>query len=400
MAQRRIGIMGGSFNPIHRRHLQIAAIALTALQLDQVLFIPNGNPPHKQQELADAAHRFEMTRLAVIPYENFIASDIEVTRDGVIYTVDTLNHLHQNMPNSEFICLIGEDTMYDLTHWRKPEEVFQLCSFAVCPRHGKTLEIEVSVQALQDRGAHIRFLPLEPLELSASDIRLKIATGEPVDALLTPEVYEYIRLAGLYGCPPLANGAMQYYAMLKQNLNEKRLLHSLAVAHTAKLLAEQYGLNAEDCELAGLLHDCAKYMDINMLQTIVRDNQLAVSDIELQSNALLHGPVGAVIAKTDYGINNPEILTAIASHTTGCVGMSEFDMIIYLADKIEPYRHHIQALSDIRSMADIDLYQATYQMMLHSKQHVQKKNLPIHPQTDQIIQWMHSRIRERREQRS
>jgi len=385
--------MGGSFNPIHRRHMQIAAHALEELQLDSVIFIPNGNPPHKQQELADAKHRFEMTRLAVIPYEKFTISDIEVTRNGVIYTVDTLKLLRRGMPDAEFICLIGEDTMSDLEHWRKPDEVFTLCIFAVCPRSSQNAETSPVAETLRAMGARLRFLSLKPADVSSSDIRRRIASGERADELLTPEVYEYIRIAGLYGCQPLPGVTQKAYNMLKADLSDARLLHSLSVARTANHLARMHGLDIDACELAGLLHDCAKCMSLGALQTIARDNRLKLTDVELQSNGLLHGPAGAVVAETKYGVHNPEILNAIAIHTTGRAGMSAFDMALFLADKIEPYRSDIPALDALRALADQDLYKATYQMLINSKTHVSQTNRPLHPATDQTIQWVRDRIR-------
>ncbi|MBN1777491.1 MAG: nicotinate (nicotinamide) nucleotide adenylyltransferase [Clostridiales bacterium] len=400
MAKSRIGMMGGSFNPIHRRHLQIAACALEELSLDRILFIPNGNPPHKQRELADAGHRLEMTRLAVIPYDKFTVSDIEITRSGVIYTVDTLHLLRREFPDADFVCLIGEDTMLELEHWRKPEEVFRLCSFAVCMRSGQTAETQSIAEALRARGAKLRFLSLAPVAVSASDIRRRIAMGENVDTMLTPEVYEYIRVTGLYGCPLLSENSQIAYEMLRENLSDERLLHSMAAARTANRLAKIHGLNAGDCELAGLLHDCAKCMDLKTLQQLAREHRLKLTDVELQSNGLLHGPVGAVIAETEYGIRKPEILSAIAAHTTGCAGMSEFDMVIFLADKIEPYRNDIPALDEIRALADMDLYEASYHMLMNSKAHVIQTHRPLHPATDQTIRWMRDRIRERREPRS
>ena len=393
MARSRIGLMGGSFNPIHRRHLQIAQRAVEEFKLDRVLFIPNGNPPHKQLELADALHRYEMTRLAVIPYKKFTVSDIEITRSGVVYTVDTLALLRREYQDAELICLIGEDTLYELSHWRQPLEVFKQCSFGVCLRSAEIARAEAEAETLRTQGAQLRFLSLEPIDISSSDIRRRLAEGEPVDTLLTPEVSEYIRIAGLYGCPPLANDALHHYRLLNENLSDGRLVHSLSAALTARRLADVHALNANACELAGLLHDCAKCMDLKTLWQIARDHQLKLLDVEMRSNGLIHGPVGAVIAREKYGIRDPEILGAIAAHTTGYAGMSAFDMAIFLADKIEPYRHDIPALDEIRALAETDLLKASYQMLLQSKAHLVQTKRDIHPDTDKTIQWVLESIR-------
>lgn len=126
---------GGSFNPIHDRHIAIAASALAEARLSRVIFLPTGNPPHKRPEgLEEAEHRFEMTRLATLREPHFTASRMELDREGVIYTVDTLTLLKKQMPNAEFFYIIGEDTLLDLPNWRTPDKVFPLCTFLVCRR--------------------------------------------------------------------------------------------------------------------------------------------------------------------------------------------------------------------------------------------------------------------------
>ena len=388
VARSRIGIMGGSFNPIHRRHVQIAQHALNELDLERVIFIPNGNPPHKQQYLADAGHRYEMTRLALIPYQNFTASDIEINRSGVIYTVDTLKLLRQEYPKNEFVYLIGEDTLFDLEHWKNPMEVFGLCSFAVCLRSGKAIMDDPRIQTLRKNGANLHFLSMNPLDISATTIRKQILQGVFDHSRLTPEVIEYIRINGLYGCGPLFPNAQNAYTMLKIALHDTRLLHSLSVADTANHLAKTHGLDVTVCETAGFLHDCAKDIPLRQQQQIARQYRLMLSETEMSTVALLHAPVGAVIANTEYGIQDPVILKAITYHTVGRPCMSPIETAVYLADKIEPYRHEIPALDEIRSLADINLYQASYQMLISSKEHVLKTNKPLHPETDKTIQWL------------
>ena len=388
MARSRIGIMGGSFNPIHRRHLQIAQSALEEMNLSRVLFIPNGNPPHKHNELAGAAHRYEMTRLAVIPYEQLAVSDLEMTREGIVYAVDTLKLLHKKYPSADFFYIIGEDTLFDLVHWVQPLEVFKLCTFLVCLRENRSLEGNPGVQALKDKGADIRFLSLAPFDVSASDIRRQIAQGVMNDALLTPEVCEYIRIMGLYGSSFALDNAQNVYNTLKGDLSDDRLLHSLAVAYTAMKLAQTHNLDVPACELAGLLHDCAKCMGLKSMQRIARDAKLQLTETEFNAPGLLHGPVGAVVAKSKYGIVRQDILTAIETHTTGFAGMSPFDMVIFLADKIEPYRDDIPELAEIRALATQNLYKATYLMLLSSKEHVAQTKRPLHPATEQTLQWV------------
>ncbi len=395
MAKCRIGIMGGSFNPIHRRHLQIAACALDEVQLDRILFIPNGNPPHKNSELADPLHRYEMTRLAVMPYDKFSVSDIEQVNNGIMYTADTLKKLHGRYKDAEFFFIIGEDSLFELEHWMRPLEVFALCSFVVCMRYHHDISDHPYVKGLQSKGAVFHYLSLDPLDISASAIRRQIKDGTISDALLTPEVCEYIRVMHLYGCTEILPNADHDYGMLKESLSDSRLLHSLAVAYTAHRLALIHHLDVETCEMAALLHDCAKCIPLKEQQMIACEAKLKLSATELRSVGLLHGPVGAVIAQTKYGIDDPVILTAIATHTTGYVGMTALDMVIFLADKIEPYRKPFPALESIRSLARQDLYKATYSTIQSSIQYVTNASQPLHPATHDILQWLKEQINER-----
>ncbi len=258
--------MGGSFNPIHRRHLQIAASALEEVKLDRVLFIPNGNPPHKNSELVDAGHRLEMTRLALIPYQKFIVSDIEINRDGIMYTADTLKLLHKQYKNADLFFIIGEDSLFDLEHWMRPQEIFAQCTLVVCMRQHRNVEDHPYVSQLRAQGAVFQFLTLRPLNISASDIRRQIANGIINDMLLTPEICEYIRIMNLYGSSSAPDGAAQAYEQLKKDLTDDRLLHSMAVAYTANRLARIHQLDVPACEMAALLHDCAKCINLKTLQ--------------------------------------------------------------------------------------------------------------------------------------
>ena len=388
MARSRIGILGGSFNPVHRRHLQIALGALKELKLHKVFLIPNGNPPHKHTELAQAAHRYEMMRLALIPYEELAISDIEMIRAGIMYTVDTLKILHRRNPNADLFYIIGDDTLFDLENWVQPLEVFKQCTFVVCLRQYQNLADHPYVQALKAKGAVFQFLTLAPQDVSASDIRRQIRDGIFDDSLLTPEVVEYIRVMGLYGCADVPPGGAQAYPLLREDLSEDRLLHSLAVAYTAQRLAKLHGLDVPACELAALLHDCAKCMGLKTMQTIALNENLSLLEAEFHSPGLLHGPVGAALAKTRYGVQRQDVLTAISAHTTGYVGMTAMDMVIFLADKIEPYRDDMPELAQIRALADQNLAQATYRMLLCSKAYVAQTKRPLHPATEDVLRWL------------
>ena len=397
MAKERIGIMGGSFNPIHERHLAIASCALNEAKLDRILFLPTGNPPHKHEVLEDAEQRFEMTRLATLRQPRFTASRMELDRQGVIYTVDTLTLLHRQFPNAELFYIIGEDTLLDLPNWRAPDKVFTLCVFLVCRRSTQNAGDHPLVRELEVRGAKFVYLSLPPLNISATEIRARLLQGEQPQALPLP-VYEYIRLLGLYGVPPAIPDAQSMYAKLREALSDRRLIHSLLVAYTARRLAQTHGLNETQCELAGFLHDCAKCMPLTTLQRIAKDHRLLLDKETFANDALLHGPVGAVIAETQYGIADVGVLAAIRCHTTGRVGMLPLDMVLFLADKIEPDRRSYPDLETVRALAQTDLIAATLHSLRSTQQYVSHQKAPLHPTTQRVILWLErlpSSIKER-----
>ena len=132
----RIGLMGGSFNPIHVGHVNMARAALDGGHVDRIIFLPSGNPPHKKAGLMDKEDRYAMTCLAIAGEERMSVSREEIDREGVIYTVDTLTSLKAKMPDAQLFYLIGADTVHQLHTWRRVNEVIQLCAFLVMMRPG------------------------------------------------------------------------------------------------------------------------------------------------------------------------------------------------------------------------------------------------------------------------
>ena len=150
----KVGIMGGTFNPIHEGHLMIARTARKAAQLDQVVFLPSGQPPHKRDLLlASATNRLSMTILAVNGQEGFAASDMEVFREGTTYTVDTIRQMRAESPGVELYYIIGGDTLFQLRTWRTPDQIADALNggLIVVPRPGADRnELEKEAAALYD----------------------------------------------------------------------------------------------------------------------------------------------------------------------------------------------------------------------------------------------------------
>ena len=195
----RVGLMGGSFNPIHCGHLNMARAALNAGAAGRVLILPSGNPPHKRAGLADKMDRLAMAELAIADQPGMEICREEIDREGVIYTVDTLDILAERMPDAKLIYLIGADTLAVLHTWRRIDEVIRKCAFQVAMRPGEDeAQIQAAAESWRSRGAQIDFLPSPLMEISSTEIRRRLEQGLALDGLVPAAVEDYIRRHQLY----------------------------------------------------------------------------------------------------------------------------------------------------------------------------------------------------------
>lgn len=197
MQKKRIGIMGGTFDPIHYGHLVTAEAARHRFALDQVIFVPSGRPPHKlSHRLTPAAERLLMTLLATVPNQNFIVSDWEEKREQISYTYDTVLAFHQQFgDDAELFFITGADAVLEIMQWRRIDELADFCSFIAATRPGYQLD---DFQASPKLAAKLFFMEVPALAISSSDIRRRVAQGEPIKYLLPETVEMYIYKHGLY----------------------------------------------------------------------------------------------------------------------------------------------------------------------------------------------------------
>lgn len=218
----RLGLLGGSFNPIHYGHLRLASQTQDAMRLERILFIPTGNPPHKPRvSLAPAAHRAAMVHLAIEGQPTFAMSDIELRRDGTSYSIDTIRLLQrQTATPAQLFFIVGLDAFLDLPTWKEADTLLRTCHFVVVSRPGIGFERLTTmplcppiaphlIQALDSGrrrdlmvdipgGGELTLLNLPPCDISASAIRERIQTGGGLGDLLPPSVESYIIRHDLY----------------------------------------------------------------------------------------------------------------------------------------------------------------------------------------------------------
>lgn len=191
---KKIGIMGGTFDPIHTGHLIIAEKAREEFGLEKILFIPSGTPPHKQKAFAPSVHRLAMVEIAVEGNKCFEVSDMEVKRKKNSYTYDTVSLVNRHDPGRKIFFITGEDAFCDITSWHRYRELVKKTVFLVAPREQKSPAGIPAVPFLT-----YRFIDMPLLGISSSYVRDCISAGKTVKYLLPEKVIEYIRRHNLYG---------------------------------------------------------------------------------------------------------------------------------------------------------------------------------------------------------
>jgi nicotinate-nucleotide adenylyltransferase len=195
--------MGGSFDPLHMGHLIVAQDAAESLSLSEVIFIPAAIPPHKQQaRRVDAKHRLNILYLAVADNACFSVSDIEIQRGGLSYSIDTVKALRSLHPDADLFLIVGSDTLVELHTWHKVEELLDLCQIATVLRPGED-SLEVITQKIQlpieTRKKMMKYIiQTHRIEISSTEIRRRVETGESIRYLVPSEVKKYIDEHDLY----------------------------------------------------------------------------------------------------------------------------------------------------------------------------------------------------------
>ncbi|SHH73992.1 nicotinate-nucleotide adenylyltransferase [Desulfosporosinus lacus] len=197
----RLGIMGGTFDPIHYGHLVAAEMARAEFKLSKVLFIPTGTPPHKdRKDISAAEMRYEMVKLAIHDNPAFDISRVEIEREGPSYTVETLRVLRRDWPDHELYFITGSDALLEIFSWREAEEIFRLVQYIGAARPGfdaSDFFLKVQQEHPETQGK-IHYLEVPALAISSTDIRARVRRGEPIRYLLPETVRLYLEQHRLY----------------------------------------------------------------------------------------------------------------------------------------------------------------------------------------------------------
>ena len=194
---RRIGLLGGTFDPVHNAHLALACTALDTLALDELRWIPAGRPWQKVRHLSSSKDRAAMLQLAIAGEPRFVLERCEIDRTGPSYTVDTVRELQRREADAKWILIVGQDQFTNLHTWQGWQELLSRVTLAVAARPGAAQPVDAQVA-----GHAYQVLPLPSMEISSTTIRERVARGESVDAMVPPAVARYIDHHALYRAQP------------------------------------------------------------------------------------------------------------------------------------------------------------------------------------------------------
>jgi nicotinate-nucleotide adenylyltransferase len=199
----RIGIMGGTFNPIHKGHIAIVEAAKKTYKLNRIIFVPSGNPPHKTYEyIAPKEDRFRMVKLAIAGKKNYRISRIEIDRSGYSYAIDTFKKLKKGYgSNVQLFYIMGMDSINEILTWKKPLELFKICQFIVATRPGakiRTLKRILKFPPIKMHAEQVHLIEVK-MKISSTQIRASIKNGKFPARSMNKNIIEYIKKNKLYG---------------------------------------------------------------------------------------------------------------------------------------------------------------------------------------------------------
>ncbi len=365
---KRIGVYGGTFNPVHLEHVRLATTAVSQLNLDKLFIIPTFLSPHKATAPIDAGFRLEMLKLAFSGQDKIEISDYEIQNQGKSYSYLTIEHFKSLYPDSELFLLVGDDMLSDFRTWKNPERILACADLAVFGREDFFVDYQKEEEYFLSRF-NKGFIKLDVVGkgISSTEIRLRVVLGLSTDGLLDKNVREYIDKNALYKKDV-------YTEFLKNNLTEKRLVHTINVVVTAMKKAKDLGLDENKVYLSALLHDCAKYLDHTKVDGFILPNGVPAP--------VVHSFLGAFVAEKVLGITDSEILDAIRFHTSGKAEMTTLSKLIFVADMVEKGRDYL-GVDKLRELYDgkdfekcfIECLKEEFLHLLNKKQYIYEQTL-------------------------
>lgn len=374
----KIAIFGGSFNPVHNEHINIALAAKNELGLDKVIIVPTNVTPYKNGTLTvRAKDRLDMCCAAFGKMEGFEVSDCEIKRGGVSYSYVTCRRFKKLYPTDEIYFIMGADMLKSFSNWKEPEEILKCVTPAVCARENPA-ELKKYVTAFSNRfKREVVFFSYVGKQVSSTRVRALAALGEDVSPYVPEEVKNIIRSRNLYSLGEVWG--------VKKLLTEERWLHTVRVACLAAKAAPRLKVFEYDAIVASALHDCAKFLGKNSPQLKGFNFPDAVPD------PVMHQYAGAYVAEHTFGIRDKNILNAIRYHTSGRENMSQLEKLIFLADLLEEGRE-FNGIEDLRELFEKNIDKCLLTSLEHQLEYLEKQKKPVYPLTRRAYEYMRENI--------
>ena len=375
-----IGLLGGTFDPIHEEHIRLACEFARRLSLDRVIIMPVKIPPHKLKDsIAPEGDRLEMCRLAAGDNPLFEVSDYEITRGGASYTINTLEWLAETRPGCKIFLLTGADMFLTLGTWYRFGDIAERAVLCAAPRGGVTKEqLEKYAGTLSERGARCVVEDIELAGVSSTGLRKRLAAGEDACGMIADDVAEYIACRGLYKTLTCSGKEEQYIELLKGRLSSRRFRHSLAVAEQAAHLAGIYGADPDKARVAGLLHDITKEASREEQLQMMEDFGIILDKVAMAVPKCWHSMTGSAFLRRVLMIEDEDILNAVRYHTTARAGMSPLEITLFLADFTSADRDY-EDVNVLRQLAETGYHEAMVYALSFTMRDLMKKRCVIHP---------------------
>ena len=384
----KVLLYGGTFDPPHNGHLNNLRAAADRVRPDKVVVMPAGLSPFKQHTSAPGALRLEMCScfhaleegMDAIPQLEVSGWEVAQAEAGSHnYTVLTVEKLARDYPGAQLYLAIGSDMLLSFDGWHRWQDILRLAHLVVTSRNvGDAPELHAKALQLDPTGARILFAPVQALPMASSDIRTRLAAGEGCEAELPEAVRAVIRREKLYKRKYQPMNLKQAKELVRGRLSDKRYEHTLNVKKMAVKLAKIYGEDEERAALAALLHDSAKEISKDEMREILRAYPQYAEGGEERPVPVWHGVCAAILARTQWGVADEAVLSAIACHTAGKPGMTRLDKILYLADMTSAERDW-PGVEKLRKLEKKDLDAAMLAALKQTNDFVLSQGKPLDP---------------------
>ena len=364
----KIGVYGGTFNPVHKMHVELLQSVKAEFNLDKIIVVPTFITPLKQTwGMASCLDRLNMLKLAFENTPYVEVSDYEINNQGKSYTYLTIEHFKNLYKNDSLFFILGVDSFNTFLSWKNPQKIVENAQIIYCDRQNckvNLLDAENRFfNAFNKRAIKSNYVGKD---VSSTKIRVLKSLNLPCNDLLTTSVEEYIDNKGLY--------LNEYYSYIKVNLKESRIIHTAGVIYCALQKQQETNLDPYKIVTACALHDIAKYLDYNNFKDFNRPSDMP--------DAVVHAFLGAHYAKTVLNICDQDILNAIKYHTSGRPNMSTLEKLVFTADMVEENRTY-KEVTMLREHYEVSLEQGFYHCLEEELLHLIRRDAKIYSLTQQ-----------------